>query len=756
MADVMATPEMGKKISALVLLAAAFMAALLTSACGAKSNGSSTAATVTGVTVTPTSTTDVPINTSFDFTATVTLSDTSVSTTTAVTWFVNGIAGGNSTIGTIVPLNTDNQVGVYTAPGIVPAVNNGQVNITATAQQSASCTTNCTITSNTVVVQITVVLGLTVSPSSANVAAGSNFQFTAIKNGVADPSASWTVTSTGGGNIGSISLTGLYSAPPFPPPGTMVTITAKDNTDPANPLVATATATIFYSDQSFKGPYAFSYVGNDASGFLAVAGSFNADGSGHITSGVEDGESFLSGVFTQVAFVPPAGSIFPGTYVVGPDGRVTATVNTARGTTETWQFALTTNQHALMIRFNMNVTGSGTIDQQSAGDLANPNSLATGSYVFSVSGTDTRTVGAVVEHNPLAMAGMFTADGSGDIPNPAMTNTIADITNLVPTLPAGFAKVDSEAVVTGSYAFDGTFPGTGRGTLTLTNATTGTLEFAFYSFAGGMRLHIVEIDGAAGRDFLTGDVYSAPGASSLNLAAANYAFTQGGNSSSSNFAASYAAGGVFASNGGGTITGGIFDSNNAGTLILNTTLNSCAYTVTPSTGRIDLKLCQAAGNLEYAVYQTSQGSALMIELGPAAISTGVAFVQSTTAALAGGNFALNLAGQGVFRNAPALYQQNVDGALALSAFTGNLDIDIFGDEPFESDPISAAASSIAQPNGATGRGTTAPASNAPFILDATNPDATFNLIYYVIDANTALLLDQDKSFQLTGVIARQF
>jgi hypothetical protein len=739
---------MRRKISAFFLVAAAVGAAFISSACGG--NGSTTTtANVTAVAIAPTTTTDVPINTSFDFTATVTLSDSSVSTTTAVTWFVNGIAGGNQTVGTIVPLSTDNQVGVYTAPGIVPTTNNGQVNITATAQQSTTCTTNCTITSNTVVVQVTVVIGLTVTPAAVNIAAGGSVQFTALENSLPDPSATWTVSSTSGGNIGTIGLTGLYTAPPFPPPGAVITITAKDSTIPQGPFTATATATIFYSDLSLKGPYAFSYAGNDASGFMAIAGSFNADGNGHITSGVEDSQSSLTGIATQVGFVPPVNSTFPGTYLVGPDGRGSATVNTPRGT-ETWQFALTSNQHAVMLRFDRNVTGSGTIDQQFVSDLANPNSLTPGSYVFSASGLD-------ASHNSLAMAGMFTADGAGDIPNPAMPHTIVDITQLVPKAPSGFAKVDSEAILSGSYAFDSMFPGTGRGTLTLTNGVTGTQQFAFYSFAGGTRLHLVEIDGGA---FLAGDAYAGPGAASLNLASANYALTAGGNSGSNNFApaSAYAASGVFASNGSGTVTGGIFDSNNAGTVTLNTPVTSCPYTADPNTGRIDLKLCLGGGSpttLEYAVYQTSQGSAVMIELDPTAISTSVAYQQSTTAALAAGNFAMNLAGQGLFYKTSASFQQNVEGQLMLS-FVGNLDINIFGNQPFQSDPISATGSSFVAPNATTGRGTAAPVSTAPFILNATNPDATYNLVYYMIDPNTALLFDQDKSFLLTGILARQF
>ena len=76
---------------------------------------------------------------------------------------------------------------------------------------------------------------------------------------------------------------GLYTAPDFPPPGGSVTITAKD---PTVATPATAAAQIVYSDKSLNGPFAFSYVGNDASGFLAAAGSFIADGNGNITSGV--------------------------------------------------------------------------------------------------------------------------------------------------------------------------------------------------------------------------------------------------------------------------------------------------------------------------------------------------------------------------------------------------------------------------------------------------------------------------------------
>ena len=66
---------------------------------------------------------------------------------------------------------------------------------------------------------------------------------------------------------------------------------------------------------------------------------------------------------------------------------------------------------------------------------------------------------------------------------------------------------------------------------------------------------------------------------------------------------------------------------------------------------------------------------------------------------------------------------------------------------FQSDPISATSSSIVAPD-SNGRGTA--------VLVTTNPNASYNLAYYIIDANTGLLLDTDSNHVLIGAIARQF
>jgi hypothetical protein len=307
---------------------------------------------------------------------------------------------------------------------------------------------------------------------------------------------------------------------------------------------------------------------------------------------------------------------------------------------------------------------------------------------------------------------------------------------------------------------DSTAPDTGRGKLTLNSTATGQRQFAFY-IIDATHLYFIEIDD---NGFSRGDIYSgAPGSSFSvsSLTAGNYPFTAGGTSPTGAFTL----GGVFTSGGNGNISGGIFDSNNAGTVTSAAALGTCTYTVDPSTGRILLGLNLASGacpagasatTAQFAAYQTAQASSttvepavVMLEIDAAAVSTGSAYLQKATAQFTAGSFAMLLGGQGIFHNEPASIQQDVEGQLTLSASTvssGNLDINDFN-AVFQGDPISSTSSSIVAPD-SNGRGTA--------VLVTTNPNSSYNLAYYAIDANTALLLDTDSNHVLIGAIARQF
>lgn len=669
---------------------------------------------VTAITIAPASanTTSVALGDSIAFNATVTLANSTITTNTAVTWQVNGSTGGNSTIGTIAESSTATNQGVYTAPQRVPSAT---IDITAIIVETPNpnSTNTTTITSNTIQVTIGTGTGLlSIVPTQATVRAGATLQFTADFNNAVDTNVTWSASSANGGNIGSIDPTGIYTAPDAPPPGGKVTITATDPTEATPPV--TATVTIAYSDASLRGPFAFYYVGDDVTGFRAVAGRFVADGAGSMQGGIEDVDSFGSPVESAV-------QIQGGSYVVGPDGRTTATLTTSHGP-ETWRFVLTSTSHALLIRFDSNTTGYGTIDQQNLNDLTNA-SVITGNYVFRAAGGDS-------SHAPLAIAGRFTADGAGGIPVSA---------SIVDQNDNGTVKT-ADTSLGGAYSFDAVNSGSGRGTLTLNSTSTGQLQFTFYVI-DNTHLYIVESDTAA---YLAGDVFSGALGSSFNdseLAAANYVFTVGGNSS----AGAYAAGGVLAADGNGNITSGTLDANNAGTLATDTSVSASTYTVDPTTGRVDLKL----GSQEFAAYPTASNSALLVELDSTATSSGKAYLQAASPAQPAGNLALALRGEGVFYNNATLYQPDVEGESLFPLTTaqpGALDINNFGTSPLSNDSLVSPTAFASA--GSNGRGTAT--------LAGTDPPVTYNLVYYVIDANTAIFVGQDTTRVLTGIAITQF
>ena len=132
---------------------------------------------------------------------------------TEVTWTLSG-AGTLDTSGD------------YTAPDNLPSNTTATVTATSQADTAVSASATVTITSNQVV---------SVSPSSRTLQAGKQQQFTATVTGSSkDTSVTWSATS------GSITSSGLFTAPsPAPSSGT-VTVTAASKAAPS----ATSTASV--------------------------------------------------------------------------------------------------------------------------------------------------------------------------------------------------------------------------------------------------------------------------------------------------------------------------------------------------------------------------------------------------------------------------------------------------------------------------------------------------------------------------------
>ncbi len=114
--------------------------------------------------------------------------------TTAVTWSVDGVSGGNSTVGSI------SSSGLYTAPAQV-----GTHTITATSTANSSTTAKAAIS----------IWTMSISPGSAVLTAGATQQFQATVSGLSGTAVTWSVDGISGGNstVGIITSAGLYTAP---------------------------------------------------------------------------------------------------------------------------------------------------------------------------------------------------------------------------------------------------------------------------------------------------------------------------------------------------------------------------------------------------------------------------------------------------------------------------------------------------------------------------------------------------------------
>ena len=156
------------------------------------------------------------------------------SLSTAVTWSVNGISGGNSTVGLIVSNGAN--TAVYTAPMAVPS---------PPVVTIAAISTADTARSGTAAVTITCSATNFISPSSANVSLGRAQTFTASLCAALGAPISWDVNGVAGGSavVGTIVVTGpttaTFAAPQNVPSPNSLQIHAT-----SGPASATATVMI--------------------------------------------------------------------------------------------------------------------------------------------------------------------------------------------------------------------------------------------------------------------------------------------------------------------------------------------------------------------------------------------------------------------------------------------------------------------------------------------------------------------------------
>lgn len=354
---------------------------------------------------------------------------------TGVSWSVSGSGCSGAACGTIT------SSGFYTAP--VTAPNPATVTVKATSQADSSA-------AGTAIVTLVTPIGISITPTAVVVIAGEQIKFHDTVVGTTNTSVTWSLSgaSCTGTACGTITSTGVYTAPASIPAQMNVTVTVKSQVSAT--VLASATVTILRANNSkLTGRYAFSLSGVDNNGTYLQAGSIDADGNGKILSGTEDINDTIN---------PAVDMSITGTYEISSDNRGVLTLHGPMGT-QTLRIALNPGgTSGRVISFDQSgVQASGEIYRQdpTAFDV----SVFTDGYVLGLTGMNYlgQRVGAL---------GLLFPDGSGFISGSSLDVNEGGV------VPPTFATFS------GIYDIDAT----GRGTMTLSvpGFDGGLFNFAFY------------------------------------------------------------------------------------------------------------------------------------------------------------------------------------------------------------------------------------------------------------------------------------
>ena len=210
---------------------------------------------------------------------------------TAIKWEVNGIVSGNSTVGTIT------LAGGYTAPSTRPTPPTVSVTARSVVDPGKAATAQ---------VQIAAIQYF-ISPASLSLQRGLTQQFTVSSSAGGTPTVRWSVNGIVGGTplVGTISPSGMYTAPSQVPNPPTVSVTATSVNDSS--VTATAVVTIVNAiEVSITPQSADLQVGKVLVLHATVSGTSNTNVIWSV-NGIPNGNSSVGTITSSgVYFAPPA------------------------------------------------------------------------------------------------------------------------------------------------------------------------------------------------------------------------------------------------------------------------------------------------------------------------------------------------------------------------------------------------------------------------------------------------------------------
>jgi hypothetical protein len=232
--------------------------------CGGTSSSSTPPAPVSNVSVSLNQTSvNVAVNATAQFTATV-----QNTTNTAVTWSVDGVAGGNATTGTI------SASGVYTAPAVA-----GSHKVTATSVADTTKSASASVAVGALAA---------ISPATAVLPPSAPQQFSSSIQGFSNTSITWAVNQVVGGNatVGTITMAGMYTAPALPGTYTVTATSAADSSVTASATVTVGTITLSPTSATLAGSQQQQFTPTASAGVTTFTWSVDGTVGGSATVGI--------------------------------------------------------------------------------------------------------------------------------------------------------------------------------------------------------------------------------------------------------------------------------------------------------------------------------------------------------------------------------------------------------------------------------------------------------------------------------------
>jgi hypothetical protein len=458
-----------------------------------------------------------------------------------------------------------------------------------------------------------------------------------------------------------------------------------------------------FSNSSLSGQYAYQISGFDlqTGNPFREAGVFTADGSGHITSGVDDfGEGGI-----------PTSNNVTGTYSVSSDGTAALSFTFPGGDTTTFALALAGSSKLYMIEADTSgFVASGMALKQ---DTTAFNSVPTGTYVFRMHDITVGSRGSSSSNE----VGAFTIAGNGSVSG----NVDSDRNFLA-----------GQSTISGNFNFPSAT--NGRGTATFTDSSNGTSTSLYYVVDASHLLFFSTDATIVGN----GQAEKQSGTFTNASLAGAYALGSVGDTANNIIGVNVA--GRFNADGAGNISLGTLDQVEDGVATdpANPPSFTGTYTVA-GTGRADITLNATNGNFHEIAWLVNPTRAFFLTSSASEVEDGTISAQTGafSSASLNGSYAFNMTG--------------IDGTAGgdTNDFVGTLSWN--GTSSVTMRTIVNVTGSITNPTNFPGTYTVSSNGRAVGSLNGISN----NLVFYLISPTDAYILENDTNIEIQGSMSKQ-